>query len=119
MKFYRLQGKCFSFRKFESCQTGSLGIIRFWFSVIFLLSLTLILLQNSAKRWEIHSHWLLQLLDLELGIYCSNIYGKISAILSSVLEVWDTDSQKSFDFLLNLNICSYVSICLCILSVYY
>ena len=54
----------------------------------FLLSQTLMLLQNAAKGWNSLGHWHMNLWATELGINYSNVYGKISFaplnILSSV-----------------------------------
>ena len=46
-----------------------------------LVVLNVDLSSNATKEWEILGHWLGNLWPIELGLYRSNVYGKISAAL--------------------------------------
>ena len=59
----------------------------------FLLSQTSVLLQNAAKGWNSLGHWRSNLRAAELGMFYSNVYGKISFAPLNILASeysWDT-----------------------------
>ena len=55
-------------------------------AVLKFLSKNSMLLQNVAKGWNVLGHWCSNLWAAKLGIYHSNVYGKISFALLNILS---------------------------------
>ena len=83
MRFYRLSENCPDFTKFENCQICSMEIIRAQPDEI-LVVLNFDPCLKCCKRMGISRP--LNLWAVELGVYCSNVYGKISAIPLIILN---------------------------------
>ena len=77
MRVDSLPENSLNFRKFEKCRICSMLMSRTSVALILFLPQTSMLLQNAAKGWNSLGRWRLNLWAAELGIYYSNVYGKI------------------------------------------
>ena len=71
---------------------------------LILLVSTSMLLQNAAKRMGSLGHRRSDLWAADLGIYCSNVYGKISF---APLKFWPVDNDTTY-FMSNRSVAAYL-----------